>query len=395
MGMITNETRKNHLDAIKGLMNKSKKILIAVAFLKRSGLVLLKANLETALKKEAIVKIFCGLNFYFTDPDALREILKLFKKYQGGKLYLYESNKVTFHPKLYCFISQKTVSILIGSVNFTQGGFQNNIELSTLEKTTIESEVYNEVNSFFKAIEKSSNTVEANELNISQYKRKYDVMREKRKKANKEAEKEIKAVKELSISTIKKHLARYNKDKEAQSDYKERLSNYKKARKILDEMCDKSITSKKEFMSYYESLIDKNGLWHSDGLYRHKNMVAPNYKTFIKMVREIRGDILKSPKDVFEIGLKYVKKVKGLGVNVLTEVMNTYDSNKFAPLNKNPVTSLKFCGSSKFPAPNTFKTDTYEIYNSLISEFMKICGFKSMGRADHFLNYLYWGPAQK
>ena len=398
MDLITNETSDNHLNTLRDLIRKSEKMLIAVAFLKKSGLDLVKDDLEAALKNRAEIKMYSGLDLYFTEPDALREIHALFKKYGGSHLYLYKSDKDTFHPKLYCFTKSKTAFILIGSINFTRGGFQENIEVSTLERTTVGSNIYKRVLSFFETIERSS--IEANEIDINLYKRKYDIIHKKLNKANREAKNEIKAIKklELDIPKIKKHLTEYKKDKAEQGNFKVRLANYKKAKNILDEICDKSITSKKEFMDYYEKLVGKErqqGLWHSGRLFRQKNRVASNYKTFIKMTREVRDNTGKSPKEVFEIGLKYVKKVKGLGVNVLTEIMNTYDSKQFAVLNNNPLTSLKFFGFSEFPDPNNFRSDTYEMYNSLISEFMKICGFKSMGQADHFLNYIYWRYAKK
>ena len=40
MDLITNETSDNHLGTLRKLIRKSEKILIAVAFLKKSGLVL-------------------------------------------------------------------------------------------------------------------------------------------------------------------------------------------------------------------------------------------------------------------------------------------------------------------------------------------------------------------
>ncbi|OQX56400.1 MAG: hypothetical protein B5M53_01545 [Candidatus Cloacimonas sp. 4484_209] len=396
MDLIINKTNNNHSRNLKNLIRNSEKILIAVAFLKNSGLDLVKDDLEIALKNNANIKMYFGLDFYFTEPDALRKLLVLFKKYRRGNLYLYKSGKEAFHPKLYCFIKSKTVYILTGSINFTKGGFQENIEVSTLEKTMVGSSIYKKVISFFDAIERDS--IEANEIDINLYKREYDIIHKKLNKASREAENEIKTITKLDIPKIKKHLVEYKKNKEEQDDFKERLINYKKAKNILDKICNNSITSKKEFMNYYERLIGKkgqSGLWHSDGLFRHKVWVAPKYKTFIKMACEIRNNIKKHPKEVFEIGLKYLKKVKGLGVNTLTEIMNTFAPKKFAVLNNNPVTSLKFLGFSVFPNPNNFKPDVYDLYNSLISEFMKICGFKSLGQVDHFLNYIYWKYAKK
>ena len=396
MYLITNKTSDDHLNTLRDLLHVSEKILIAVAFLKKSGLDLVKTDLEAALKNGADIKIYCGLDFYFTEPDALREIFVIFKKYGRGHLYLYKSDNDIFHPKLYFFTKSETAFILIGSINFTRGGFQKNVEVSALEKTTVGSDMYNRVSSFFERIERFSN--EATEIEIDLYKRRYDITYKKLNIARKEAESEIASIIKLDIPKIKKHLTEYKNDKSEQDNLKERLSNYEIAKKILDEICGNSIISEKEFMDHYEKLVGKvgqRGLWHSGSLFRQKNRIASNYDIFIEMTREVRDNIEKSPKEVFEIGLKYVKEVRGLGVNVLTEIMNTYNQKKFAVLNNNPLTSLKFFGFSEIPDPNNFKSDTYERYNSLISEFMKICGFKSMGQVDHFLNYIYWRYAKK
>jgi HKD family nuclease len=395
MNFITNENNYTHLNTFKELISKSEKILIAVAFLTESGLNLIQYDLETALKRGIDVKIFCGLNFYHTDPDALRKIFKLFEKYQNGKLYLYDSDNKIFHPKLYCFVSQESVYILIGSANFTSGGFQGNIEASLLVGATKDSDTYSKLFSFLKTIEDS--VIEANELSISQYKRKYDIYSKGINKADKEAKKEIKKIIRLNVSDIKKYLIEYNKDKNQQNDLKTKFSNYEKAKEILNKICGK-VDSPDEFLNYFEELVGKKGqgpLWHSGGLHRHKKSIALKYKIVIKMVREIRSNIKKPPKEVFKIGLKYLKKVKWLGVNILTEVMNTYNSQRFAVLNNNPLTSLKFFGYSEFPEQGKFNPDKYEDYNLLIAELMKMCKFQTMSQADHFLSYIYWKYAKQ
>ena len=88
--------------------------------------------------------------------------------------------------------------------------------------------------------------------------------------------------------------------------------------------------------------------------------------------------------------MQFVVKVKGLGVNVLTETLNTYSPNKCAVLNKNPLGSLSHLGFENFKRQESFNASDYEDYNGFIKEFAKSCEFKNLSQVDHFLNYIYW-----
>jgi hypothetical protein len=288
------------------------------------------------------------------------------------------------------------VSIVAGSANLTNGGLRNNIELSIFEHTTITSDFYGQIKTFFESCENMA--IEANELNISQYQRKYEIYRRKIKKANRDAEVEIRSLKPLEIKKILARLAEYWQDETEQRDFDHRIEKYKKARKVLDSMLETPISSREEFLHFYGQLVGSKGqksLWHSGSLFRQKNRVANQYKLFIKMLQKVKDNIGQSPHTVFGIGLEYVKQIKGLGVNALTEIMNTYSPEQFAVLNNNPIASLKYFGFAEFPPPGNFKPENYTEYNELLGEVKSLCQFDDMSRVDHFFNYIYWMYARE
>jgi hypothetical protein len=181
--------------------------------------------------------------------------------------------------------------------------------------------------------------------------------------------------------------------------FRTRRRNYREARGILDQLCDDSILSKNDFTRLYGRLVGYSGdgaLWWSAGLQRGRAEVDRHYKTVIQMIRSIRDSIAKDPEEVFRIGFRYCEKVKGLGVNTMTEIMNTYDQRRMAVLNENPITSLaESFGCARFPRPNRFAPEDYASFNRIVDELRRAAGFSSMAQADQFLDFVYWLEAKK
>ena len=132
MNLVLNNTVSNHLKILNQQFATAGHIWISVAYLKNTGFNSLYAPLNAALKRGAEIEVFCGLDFCITDPDAIEHCHALFKGTQA-KLYLCEIKKVNFHPKVYCFRSNKHVTVVIGSANLSKGGLETNVELSTVE----------------------------------------------------------------------------------------------------------------------------------------------------------------------------------------------------------------------------------------------------------------------
>jgi len=116
------------LDAI----NHATEISITTAFIRLTGLRLIQAALEDAIKRGASVRILTGDYLAITDPHALRYLSLL--QEQGAQVKVFESEgKQSFHMKAYLFTHSDNGVIddgcaFIGSSNISQTALQNGLE---------------------------------------------------------------------------------------------------------------------------------------------------------------------------------------------------------------------------------------------------------------------------
>lgn len=390
---------KNHSDIISKEFSSADQIVICVAFLRESGLSLVKDSLTKAIKKGASLRIIVGLDFYLTEPKALWDLFELCEGSKKTSLMLCTQDNATFHPKLYCWIKGDAATVIIGSANLTGGGLKSNVELSVLHNVPKDSVLVKQVHSFVRKVEGSNRVFPATRIGLSQYQRKFEIFTKKRKAAEKEAKDEVSKIYIFNEKKLGAYLSEYKSSKEEKADLKNKGENYKKARELLDSLIDNDISSKSKFIKIYEQLVgvkDNGSLWHSGGLFRSKNSVADNYKKFLILLKEVRKKINSLPEIVFEIGLQHALEINGLGLNVLTEILNTYKPSKFAVLNRNPATSLSHLGFEEFKSfsKKSFTVEKYMRFNSLIKELAGLCEFSELSEVDHFLNYVYWKYAK-
>lgn len=72
------------------------------------------------------VNIYLGISFDQSNPEGIKHLMD--KKY--GVIII--DDKCTYHPKLYFFKSKNNYALLMGSSNFTYGGFYQNVESNIL-----------------------------------------------------------------------------------------------------------------------------------------------------------------------------------------------------------------------------------------------------------------------
>lgn len=131
-------------EVIKNELFESRKVNIAVAFLRKSGVDQIYKALDYALtKNNAKIEIIVGLDFKTTDYNALVALEEIKSKYPGFIYYCFGDkrdnfNDLIFHPKIYLFsndIPEKYTSI-IGSSNLTFGGLSSNFEVNVVFRET-------------------------------------------------------------------------------------------------------------------------------------------------------------------------------------------------------------------------------------------------------------------
>ncbi len=162
IGKVINEGLRNSLDTH-----------IAVAFLKYSGVEVIRNALINSLEKGAEFEIIVGLDFKTTDSKSIRFLLDLNKTYKKLKFYCYgdkENNKtdIVFHPKIYMFDNGKEKTSIIGSTNLTKGGLENNFEVNTIftEKKPL---YYSQLNAIYNSIKYADSLFTPNEEYLESY----------------------------------------------------------------------------------------------------------------------------------------------------------------------------------------------------------------------------------
>jgi len=396
---IIDNDNKSHKSIINGMIKTSTKLTIAVAFLKMSGINNIFENLSLRINQGLKTTFIIGTNFYQTEPQALIKLLNLSKNNKNIEIFVHLKKNKTFHPKMYLLENQNSFETLIGSANMTNGGLTDNFELSSyIKDESSESKLLRDLNIYVDNLKSQSKIL--NPLILSQYKREFDLFVKKIKKAEKDANSEIQQLTSIDIEKLNDYAQEYLNDESEQQNWLDRVEDYKKAKRILNIIAKNEINSKKEFMELYNKLVGGKGydkLWHSGSIVRSKNKIANKYKSFCKVVAKIETDTSKKiePSEIFGNAKKIAENIDGLGVNVITEIMNTYDPMRYSVLNNNPLGSLHEIGFQKFKTPNSFKPEDYQQFNDILIDILNRCNFNNLGQVDHLCNYIYWKYVKK
>ncbi|HZQ92382.1 MAG TPA: phospholipase D-like domain-containing protein [Terriglobales bacterium] len=115
-----------------------------------------------------IATMVVGLDFYTTSPDFLRQfrsVIRIGDALNGG----------TFHPKLYVFQNGDRFCCVIGSSNFTSGGFGNNSELNVCIEGATSEPFFKQISAYIDEQEKNSEPLTKPE--ITDYRKQFEKLR--------------------------------------------------------------------------------------------------------------------------------------------------------------------------------------------------------------------------
>lgn len=142
------------LDQVKTLLTSSEEVDLAVAFLKDSGYREIRRDIINFIRNEKSLKLIVGLASYcITDPEPLDDLLKIRENLNARRRLLlkYYSNP-QFHPKLLIFKEQHRICAIVGSSNFTAGGWGGNLEANILICGNSSDRVMRDIDAFFQRI---------------------------------------------------------------------------------------------------------------------------------------------------------------------------------------------------------------------------------------------------
>lgn len=140
---------RNHLSVINELVDEANEIMLAVAFVKASGV-------DTIIKelKGKKVKILCSLSFLSTEHEALTALLD-----QGHELRFCNLERGILHTKIWLFKKRDSKKMLIGSANLTGSALVHNFEASVLLNTPENGETVNLAYQYFQYLWDSKSAI--------------------------------------------------------------------------------------------------------------------------------------------------------------------------------------------------------------------------------------------
>ena len=317
LSLLWNKEDENHLDYLKDKLAGCNEAVFCTAFFKKSSLTEPVCKEIRRLGKK--LKFFVGIDFYQTEPAALRFLL-------DSKVRLYivhsEESTVTFHPKMFVFKNDSTVSVAIGSANMTSGGLESNYELSMSAERELDSVFANEIFEYIKKIESDANTRLCDRILIDEYEQEYDENRIKESYSKLVITQRLNIKRGKEYHNIERALDVYKRNGEFKNSFKERLEDYAEAKRLLNNP-EFSVGTFHEALGWLPS---------------RRNYVRLKYKSgSIRQIRELVSSINKcrafDSEAIYERFCERAKDIRNIGKSVFTDLMVIFNPKKHILLN--------------------------------------------------------------
>jgi HKD family nuclease len=176
--VFTDNTTSKLIELLNPAFARAKVARFAVAFLRSSGLSLLKENLNRCLANGGEVEFLVGLDFRMTEPEALRTLHGLSSQGFKAKCYCFSDPSTgdtpVYHPKLYLLINELQAFITVGSSNLTQGGLRDNVEVNVVVTADLQEEIVSDVYALYNRLKFQQNRFEPTLEYIEKYEDAYE-----------------------------------------------------------------------------------------------------------------------------------------------------------------------------------------------------------------------------
>ena len=127
---LTNYSKERFIDRLKDCFKRCIAFDLTVSFIKEAGLILIKDDIEEALKRGAKGRIITSTYQNFTDIPSLRTFLNWTNEYNNFSCHIdYDCfGDNGFHSKGYIFEMEDGYEFLVGSTNITRFALLKNVE---------------------------------------------------------------------------------------------------------------------------------------------------------------------------------------------------------------------------------------------------------------------------
>ena len=393
ISILLNEEDQDHLGTITTILQKSRRVDCLVAFAKWSGFASIQKTLEERLKKGMTARFVIGLDLYQSEPRVLGRLLALKEKFGIDVLVSNSGSGSTFHPKIYRFDQGDKIVLIIGSANLTGGGFSNNYEASVVLSTKTETRMP----AYIDALIEEESVVELTPAGLADYRARYDTQQTQRKLADMRA-KRARPASGANLDVLREILQAM-KDNDEEEGFANQMAARRRGRARAQAILKKIETalalSREELMPLYAEVAGQ--CWHSSGTRRRSKGITAKPELFQEIVQAAARHEGSLAGDVFEHMRHLAKRVSGIGPNIMTEILHTYDNKRFPVMNQNSVEGMNLAGYTGFPLHPNKEFVTGEIYAEFCQRAESIrseLGLADLSEVDAVFNYSYWLNAE-
>jgi len=390
--LLINVDKKNsHSAVLSRLMKGAARLECSVAFAKISGLGAILPGLKNGLDAGLKARVVVGLDFYLTDPELLRTLLKLAEQFEKKLRFYVSKSEYTFHPKIYAISGKSGTTVLIGSANLTGGGMLSNHEASA-QVDDPDCKLMNAVTKHLDQLVDDGEVIELTHSRLDEYERLRDVYRLQQKLAEHRFNRMAKSPRAI-LETLQDVLVEMKRDLASRGFEAQRLGrnqNLSSAAVGMAALAAAEAINPTSFLEHYEQLIQH---FHSSGLHRGKNIIAKKSKNFQRALQEILKSKAETPEEAYKILLDRFLEIPKAGVNVLTEILHAIDHKKFAVMNKNAVSGLRLANFSDYPEKPSKTTVNAAMYAAFCRDAAKVrdeLGLADFTELDALFDYAYW-----
>ena len=183
--LYTGDSTEPFARALKDHLATSKAVDIAVAFVMKSGVEVLQAEIKEALSRGARIRLLTGDYLDATDPIALVQLLDFEAQSGEIELRVYQTQKIrspitalptSFHPKAYIFThADSSGTAFIGSSNMSKTALSEGVEWDYRVISSRDHQGFNEARAAFDALFYHPATATLTEAWIEDYKKRRKV----------------------------------------------------------------------------------------------------------------------------------------------------------------------------------------------------------------------------
>ena len=374
--VIWNSDDSTHKERLLPLFENARHVDFAIAFARASGFNIIRCCLEAHLSKKGnSARFIFGLDYYQTEPEVLKSVLVLKKKFKNRvKAYVYESQDGScFHPKIYRFSYAGKVKVCAGSANLTGGGLETNYEFSMIYEEAINGPTK-------ECIDSIADDGIAEELTSERLQR--YIPRYQRAKASKAIIFHInKHASQSKIYQFQIRLAQMMEGGAFQEDRDNRRKDRNTAQRTIRRIIDQNSLTEEDFHCLRDTL-------HSGLLEFARSEILKWPQQFINLLKYARDHRSDEIDDVWD-GL-WDRRIRKVGRNWLSEVLGVLDNDSFMVMNKNSVAMMELASdefkvswryqNTKGSAYRAFCEAATNIRNQLdLSDFTELdCLFNTM-----------------